>query len=124
MAGFIGAAIFYILLAFFIIVIFQDILNGTTAKYLRKEKKLKEEREKEQKKEQKLRNEAEEKKDNFYKKFQSDYKKWESMADSKEKEKLWSQLVIQEETWDKVRDINEYDTDFVKKINLYLKKQI
>jgi len=124
MAGFIGAAIFYILLAFFIIVIFQDILNGTTAKYLRKEKKLKEEREKEQKKEQKLINEAQEKKDNFYRKFQFDYKKWESMTDSKEKEKLWGQLAIQEELWDKIRHTKKHHPDFVKTINLHLKKQI
>ena len=122
MAGFIGAAIFYIILAFlafFIIDFILYILKGGSAEYLRKEKKLKEKKEK---KEKKLINEAEEKQNNFYKKFQSDYKKWESITDSKEKEKLWSQLVIQEELWDKVRDIDKYDPDFVQKINFHLKK--
>jgi hypothetical protein len=44
------------------------------------------------------------------------------MTDSKEKEKLWSQLVTQQELWDKLDGLRSGQSDFVKKVNSYLKK--
>jgi hypothetical protein len=73
-------------------------------------------------KKQKLIDEAWNKKNKFYEKLQSDYKKWELMTDSKEKEKLWSQLVTQQELWDKLDGLRSDQSDFVKKVNSYLKK--
>jgi len=73
-------------------------------------------------KKQKLIDEARDKRDKFYEKLQSDYKKWELMTDSKEKEKLWSQLVTQQELWDKLDGLWSDEPDFVKKVNSYLKK--
>ena len=71
---------------------------------------------------QKLIDEARDKRDKFYEKLQSDYKKWELITDSKEKEKLWSQLVTQQELWDKLDGLWSDEPDFVKKVNSYLKK--
>ena len=73
-------------------------------------------------KKQKLIDEAWNKKNKFYEKLQSDYKKWELMTDSKEKEKLWSQLVTQQELWDKLDGLWSDEPDFIKKVNSYLKK--
>jgi hypothetical protein len=73
-------------------------------------------------KKQKLIDEAWNKKNKFYEKLQSDYKKWELMTDSKEKEKLWSQLVTQQELWDKLDGLRSDEPDFFKKVNSYLKK--
>jgi len=73
-------------------------------------------------KKQKLINQATDKKYEFYKKLQTDYKKWELMADLKAKEKLWSQLVTQQELWEKLDKIHSGRSDFVEKVNLYLKK--
>ena len=73
-------------------------------------------------KKQKLIDEATDKRDKFYEKLQSDYKKWELMTDSKEKEKLWSQLVTQQELWDKLDGLRSDEPDFIKKVNSYLKK--
>lgn len=44
------------------------------------------------------------------------------MADSKEKEKLWSQLIIQQEISDKLKELRSDHPDHVEKVNLYLKK--
>tara|TARA_B110000503_G_C7015164_1_gene357407 strand:+ start:207 stop:575 length:369 start_codon:yes stop_codon:yes gene_type:complete len=77
---------------------------------------------KKEKLKEKLVNEAIDKKSKFYKKLESDYKKWELMADSKEKEKLWSQLIIQQEIWDKLKELRSDHPDYVEKVNLYLKK--
>lgn len=73
-------------------------------------------------KKQKLIDEAWDKRNKFYEKLQSDYKKWELMTDSKEKEKLWSQLVTQQELWDKLDGLRSNEPDFIKKVNSYLKK--
>lgn len=73
-------------------------------------------------KKQKLIDQAEDKKNKFYEKLQTDYKKWELMTDSKEKEKLWSQLVTQQELWDKLDGLWSGQLDFVEKVNSYLKK--
>ena len=73
-------------------------------------------------KKQKLIDQAIDKKYEFYKKLQTDYKKWELMADLKAKEKLWSQLVTQQELWEKLDKLHSNQSDFVEKVNLYLKK--
>ena len=74
------------------------------------------------KKKQTLIEQAIDKKNKFYEKLQMDYKKWELMTDSKEKEKLWSQLVTQQELWDKLDGLWSGQSDFVEKFNSYLKK--
>lgn len=74
------------------------------------------------KKKQTLIEQAIDKKNKFYEKLQMDYKKWELMTDSKEKEKLWSQLVTQQELWDKLDGLWSGQSDFVEKVNSYLKK--
>ena len=73
-------------------------------------------------KKQTLIDQANEKKNKFYEKLQTDYKKWELMTDSKAKEKLWNQLVTQQELWDKLDAVWSGQSDFVEKVNSYLKK--
>ena len=73
-------------------------------------------------KKQKLIDQAIDKKDKFYEKLQTDYKKWELMTDLKAKEKLWSKLVTQQELWEKLDELYSDQADFVEKVNSYLKK--
>ena len=84
---------------------------------LKKFKKKKEER----LKKEKLMNEIINKRDKIYKKLATDYKKWESTIDLKEKEKIWSQLCVQQELYDKLTNLRTFDSDFIEKANLYLK---
>jgi hypothetical protein len=77
-----------------------------------KEKKLKE----------KLYDEIQKKQWEIKKKLTVDYKKWESTIDLKKKEKIWSQLSVQQELWDKLDKLYSADSDFVEKAKLYLEK--
>ena len=82
----------------------------------------KEERLKKREEEEKLYDEIIIKRRKIYKKLEDDYKKWESTIDLKEKEKIWSQLTVQQELYDKLTNfLRTYDPDFIEKANLYLK---
>ena len=83
--------------------------------------KKKEERLKKKEEEEKLYDEIQDKRFKIYKKLETDYKKWESTIDLKEKEKIWSQLTVQQELYDKLTILKKWDSDFIEKAHLYLK---
>jgi len=98
----------------------EERLKKFKKKKKKRIKKLKKKKEERLKKE-KLMNEIINKRDKIYKKLATDYKKWESTIDLKEKEKIWSQLCVQQELYDKLTNLRKFDSDFIEKANLYLK---